>query len=69
LAVDAVDAVDAVGVVVPHGGLAGPAEPAAVVSDHTISGGRQNPLLPLPGMAVEPVPVNEHDRRPWPWSS
>jgi hypothetical protein len=49
-------------VVVPHGGLAGPAEPAAVVGDHTISGGQQNPVLPLPGVAVERVPVDKHDR-------
>src|SRR5439155_11989819 len=49
-------------VVVPDGGLAGPAEPAAVVGDHAISGGQQNPVLPLPGVAVERVPVDEHDR-------
>jgi hypothetical protein len=49
-------------VVVPGGGPAGPAETAPVVGDDPVPGLEQDPVLPFPGVPVELVPVDQHDR-------
>jgi len=49
-------------VVVPDDRLAGPAESAPVVGDHPVAGLPQDAVLALPGVPVERVPVDQHDR-------
>jgi hypothetical protein len=51
-------------VVEPDRGLVRPAEPATVVGDAPVAGAQQHPFLPLPGVEVEGVAVDEHDRLP-----
>jgi hypothetical protein len=51
------------GVVVVAGrGLAGLAEAAPVISDHPVAGLQQDAFLLLPGVPVQRVAVNQHDR-------
>ena len=49
-------------VVVTHRWLARATEPAAVIADTAITGGKQLALLALPRVAVERVAVDQHDR-------
>ena len=51
-------------VVVADGRLAGLPEAATVVGDHAVAGGEQHPGLTLPGVAVQRVAVDQHDRLP-----
>jgi hypothetical protein len=49
-------------VVITARGLAGLAEPPAVIADAAISVLEQHPLLALPGVAVERISVDQDDR-------
>jgi hypothetical protein len=49
-------------IVVADRRLAGPAEPAAVVRDDPVAGVQKHAMLPLPGVPVERVAVDEHHR-------
>src|SRR5690606_39112989 len=49
-------------VVVAPRRLAGPPEAAPIISDHPVSGVEQRRPLLLPGVPVEGVTVDEHDR-------
>ena len=48
-------------VVVADDGLAGLAEPAAIVGDDPVSGLQQDQDLLVPGPAAERIPVDQHD--------
>src|SRR5690606_33518862 len=50
-------------VVVAGGGLRGATEAAPVVADAAVAGGEQRAFLALPGVAVQRVAVDQHDRR------